>query len=248
MIPVRTIVAVCGACMLTTPAMAADALIAVAANFARPAQRVANELQQTTGHRSEISIGSTGKLYAQIINGAPFDAFLAADQARPARLEDTGRAVAGSRVTYAAGTLLLWSADPQRIGRDGPAALRDHEFGRLAIAHPHLAPYGQAARTVLVRLGLWDALQDRIVRGENIAQAFAMTASGNAQLGFIAAAQRPDYGSGWDVPATWHEPIRQDAVLLEYGRDNGAARAFLDYLVSDPVQNRLATLGYGSNP
>ena len=197
-----------------------------------------------------MTTGSTGKLYAQIVSGAPFDAMLAADQARPARLVDEGHAVAGSRFTYATGRLVLWSAEAGRAGPDAAGTLRRGDFDFLAIANPDLAPYGLAARQALTAMGLFDAVQPRLVMGQNIGQTFSMVATGNAELGLVAESQvlstrSPAAGTRWAVPAHLHEPIRQDAVLLD--GNNAAARAFLSYLESTEARDVIARSGYGTD-
>ncbi len=226
------------------PTLAATALVAVAANFAPAARQLGQAWQQQSNHGLEFSIGSTGKLYGQIINGAPYDLFLAADEQRPRRLVQAGLAVENSRMTYAIGTLVLWSPDPQRLRSAGPDVLRYGDFRRLAIANPKLAPYGRAARETLLALGLWTRLQPRIVRAENVAQASAMAASGNAELALIAGSLQPPGGSRWIVPAGLYRPIRQQAVLLTRAANNAAARGFLAYLHSDTARARLLELGY----
>jgi molybdate transport system substrate-binding protein len=232
--------------LLPAAAPADEARIAVATNFAAPARALAEQLQAGTPHALSLSLGSTGKLYAQISQGAPFDAFLAADEARPARLVRDGLALRGSQRTYALGRLVLWSPAPGLIGADGAATLAGGNFRRLAIANPDLAPYGRAAREVLDTLGLWSALGDRIVRGENAGQAFAMVASGNADLGFVPLSSllAAPAGSRWPVPAELHAPIRQDAVLLTRGRDNPAALAYLALLASPEGRQLVETYGY----
>ncbi|MEQ8483900.1 MAG: molybdate ABC transporter substrate-binding protein [Pseudomonadales bacterium] len=235
---------------MSAAAVAAEqALIAVAANFAEVVERLEGDFERETGHRIDMTVGSTGKLYAQIRSGAPFDVLLAADQARPERLEADGDAVRGSRFTYASGRLVLWSADPDRIGPDGAATLRAGQFRRLAIANPDLAPYGLAAVQTLEALGLRASLADRMVMGESIGQAHAMVATGNAELGLVALAQvasprQAAPGSRWDVPAALHQPIRQDAVLLSRAEDNSAARDFMAYLRRDDVRQIIAGFGY----
>lgn len=243
--------AIAALALLTAPiAMADSALIAVATNFAEAAGLLVEDFEGESGHDIEIATGATGKLYAQITNDAPYDALLAADQERPMRLEVSGDAVAGTRFVYAVGRLTLWSADAALIGNDGAAVLRSGKFRSLAMANPELAPYGAAARESLQSLGLWDELQPKIVSGENVGQAFALVATRNAELGFVALASVMSkhnrmQGSRWDVPPTMHEAIRQDAVLLRHGSDNPAAIAFLAYLKSDSAKARIAALGYG---
>lgn len=236
--------------LVNAPAFAEEAIIAVAANFADVVAQLRSDFEDGSGHTLTVTIGSTGKLYAQVVNGAPFDVLLAADQVRPARLEKENHAVPGSRFTYAIGRVTLWSAEPQRIGKDGATALRNG-FRHLAIANPDLAPYGAAAMEVLESLGLADDLAPKIVMGEDIGQAFALVASGNAELGFVAlshvlAPQNKNPGSRWDVPVDLYTPIRQDAVLLRHGAENSAAVAFVQFLRSDRARATIDRLGYGS--
>lgn len=222
---------------------AAEVRVAVAANFATTLHALAGDFSAATGHRLQVSSGSTGKHYAQIRNGAAFDVFLAADSARPARLEAEGVGVAGSRFTYAVGRLALWV--PGESAPD-PAEryLQTSASGRFAIANPRLAPYGQAARQVLQGWGLWDRLQGRLVRGENAAQAFQFVATGNAPAGLVALSQLRTAGAPEDefrlIPESLHEPIRQQALLL---RPGAAAEAFLRYLRTDAVA-AIAAAGY----
>jgi molybdate transport system substrate-binding protein len=226
-------------------ALAGEAHVAVAANFAVPAKRIADEFAAKSGHKFTLSNGSTGKFYAQIKSGAPFDVLLSADEETPRRLEAEKFAVPGSRFTYAVGRLALWSPKAQSMDQE---TLREGRFLRLAIANPRLAPYGAAAKETLQKLGLWDAVQPKLVQGENIAQAFQFVSSGNADLGFVALSQLRDSprisGSHWLVPERLHTPLRQDAALLRRGADNTAARAFLDYLKSGPARERIRSYGY----
>lgn len=213
-------------------ALAGTAHIAVASNFSGPMKTLALQFEQATGHTLTISTGATGKFYAQIKHGAPFDVLLAADDATPARLLREGDAVVTT--TYAIGRLVLWSAQAGLIdGSD--AVLRANRFQRLAIANPKLAPYGAAAMEVLDRLKLTPRIKSKMVMGENIAQTYQFVASGNAELGLVALSQvmadgRFVGGSAWLVPSSLHTPIRQDAALLKHGENNSAARALFDYL------------------
>jgi molybdate transport system substrate-binding protein len=234
------------------PAISAaeSALIAVATNFAEVAETLVADFEKLGEHEIGISTGSTGKLYAQIINGAPYDALLAADQAYARRLGESGAALPESVFTYAIGRLALWSPNGKLIPRDGVAVLQRQDFRALAIANPDLAPYGAAAREVLQKLGLWQSLQQKLVMGENAGQAFALVATGNAELGFVALASvlsqyNSRVGSRWDVPEELHAPIRQDAALLNRAAENAAAVAFLAYLKSDEARLTIASFGYG---
>jgi molybdate transport system substrate-binding protein len=231
-------------------ALAEEATVAIAANFAEPMERLQAMFEKESDHELTLVVGSTGKLYAQITNGAPFDVLLAADQERPARLVEEDHAAANSLFTYAVGRLSLWSADPGLIGEGrGEAVLRSGDFDHVAIANPELAPYGKAAQQTLEALGLWDQVSPKIVQGENIGQTFQMVATGNAELGFVALSyvvseRNATAGSAWDVPAELHEPIRQDAVLLSHGADNPAATGFLDFLRSPEAQAVIERFGY----
>jgi len=235
--------------LVSMPSLAARAEeihVAVAANFAAPGQAIVSRFAEITGNRVVPVLGSTGKHFAQIKNGAPFAAFLAADVRRPALLEEEGIAVAGSRFTYAVGRIVLWSPRAGYVDAQG-RVLTDGDFHHLAIANPRLAPYGRAAREVLQARGLWEALATRIVRGEDIGQTFHFVESDNAELGFVAYSQvkQPGHarrGSWWEVPQTLYRPIEQQAVLLE---EIPAARAFLSFLRGREARAIIADYGYG---
>lgn len=240
-----------GSCLvlfMLPSAQSAEARVAVASNFAAPMKRLGAAFEQDTGHRLALSFGATGQFYAQIRNGAPFDVLLAADHETPSRLAAEGRALGETQFAYAIGRLVLWSADP-RLVDPGGEILRTDRFDRLAIADPRLAPYGAAAIDVIGRLGLSAPLRPRLIEAANIAQTFQFVASGNAALGFVALSQVSENGvitkgSAWIVPAELHRPIRQDAILLNAGRQNPAARALLDYLRGDKAQPVLRAFGY----
>lgn len=232
-------------------AVAETALAAVAANFADTAEALVAPFREKTGHDVTVTTGSTGKLYAQIRAGAPYDLMLSADAATPARLLAEGAAVQGSAFTYAVGQLALWSRQEGRIGKNGREALAEPRLRFVAIANPELAPYGAAGREALISMGLWDTLQDRIVMGQNIGQTHAMVATGAAELGLVAlsSVRRPDgaaTGSVWLVPQDLYSPIRQDAVLLRAGAGNPAARAFLEFLRSPRAAKVIRAYGYGN--
>lgn len=225
---------------------AAEVQVAVAANFMAPMQKIAARFEADTGHQARLSFGSTGRFYAQIRNGAPFDVLLAADEEIPARLEREGRG--GSRSTYAIGKLVLWSRQPGLVDAQGEV-LRRGTYAKLALADPRLAPYGAAAVETLTRLGLIDAVRPKFVQGESIAQAYQYVATGNAPLGFVALSQvwadgQLREGSAWLVPAALYRPLRQDAILLHRGRDNAAAAALLQYLRHDRARAILRAHGY----
>lgn len=226
---------------LVGPLHAAEVKVAAAANFTAPLKEIARQFATDTGHRAIVSYGSTGKLYAQILNGAPFDVFLAADQERPALIEQ--KAIGSSRFTYATGRLVLWSSDPGLL--DGTAdALRSPGIRRLAIANPKTAPYGNGAMQIIGALQLTEPLQRKLVRGDNIAQTYQFVMTGNAQAGFVAMSQVADdaKGSRWIPPQSMYDPIRQDAVLLQPG--NTAAEAFIAYLQGDTAKETIRRYGY----
>ena len=223
--------------------------VAVAANFRVVFETLAETFEAATGHRVAIVSGSTGQLYAQIKNGAPFDLFLAADQERPARLVGDGLGLAESIQTYAEGRLVLWSADQRLIGPDALDRLAETDFAWFAIADPELAPYGRAAREVLERIGAWDSVQSRLVSGQNVAQTFAWIETRNADLGLVALSQAVTFtgpASYLLVPATLHGPIRQDAVLLARAKDNAAARSLLEYLGGSEAAEIIERAGYAA--
>ena len=222
--------------------------VAVAANFTAPMQKIAADFEKATGHKAQLVFGSTGKFYAQIKAGAPFQLLLAADDETPARLVKEGDGVAGSRFTYAIGKLVLWSPTPGYVDDKGEI-LKTGSFAHLAIANPKLAPYGLAATETMQALGLSSALQSRLVTAESISQALQFVVSGNAELGFIAYSQihkdgRLIEGSYWMVPSKYHSPIRQDLVVLEKGKGSAAVTALVGYLKSDAAKAVIKSYGY----
>lgn len=231
-------------------ATAGEVQVAVASNFTGPMQAIAPLFERDTGHRIVASYGSTGKFYAQIVNGAPFEILLAADEATPARLEQEMRTVPGSRYTYATGKLVLWSANPKRVDT-GDEVLKNGGFQHIALGNPKTVPYGAAALQVMNKLGLVDNLKSRFVQGENIAQTYRFVSTGAAELGFVAYSQvirngRIGSGSGWLVPENLYDPIRQDVVILARGKNNPAAAALLDFLKSEKGRAVARSFGYDS--
>jgi molybdate transport system substrate-binding protein len=234
--------------LLASAAHADTVRVAVAANFAAPMEKIAADFATATGHEAVLSFGATGKFYAQIKNGAPFAVLLAADATTPAKLEREGAAVPGTRLTYAIGKLVLWSAQPGLVDAKGDV-LKGKAFEHLAIANPETAPYGTAAIQVLTKLNLLEALKPKFVQGESITQAYQFVASENAELGFVALSQvikggAVSSGSAWVVPAELHEPLRQEAILLAAGKSNPAAAALLDYLKGDKARAVILSYGY----
>jgi molybdate transport system substrate-binding protein len=228
-------------------AQADEILVAVAANFTAPMQKIAAEFETDTGHKINAAFGATGKFYAQIKNGAPFEVLLSADDETPTRLVAESAAVAGSQFTYAVGKLVLWSAKPVVVDAAGEV-LKKGDFEHIAMADPKLAPYGAAAVQAMRSLDVYDALVPKVVTAENITQAYQFISTGNAQLGFVALSQvlkdGKMEGSAWLVPAKLYQPIRQDAVMLEKGKGKPVAAALMKFLRGDKVKAINKSYGY----
>ena len=224
-------------------ARAGEVQVAVAANFSAPMRKIVTQFEQDTGHKAILSFGATGKFYAQIQNGAPYEVLLAADDATPARLGQSGLGVKDSRFTYAIGKLVLWSKRANFVDDQG-------EILKSGSFDPRLAPYGAAAIETITHMGLIARLEPRFVLGESISQAFQFVATENAALGFVALSQvfadgRITEGSAWLVPANLYAPIRQDAIILDKGRDNPAASSLVAYLKGDKAKAVIRAFGYG---
>ncbi|WP_431096906.1 molybdate ABC transporter substrate-binding protein [Polaromonas aquatica] len=236
------------ALLLLAPVQADEVQVAVAANFTAPMKLIAADFEKDTGHKAVLTFGATGRFYAQITHGAPFDVLLAADDDIPAKLEKEGAAVNDSRFTYATGRLVLWSAQPGVVDAQGEV-LRKGNFRKIAIAAPKLAPYGAAAVETMNKLGLQAVLEPKVVQGESIGQAFSFVSTGNAELGFVALSQvyeggKIKSGSAWIVPAKLHDPIRQDAVLLAKARDSKAALQLMAFLKAEKTKAVIRSFGY----
>ena len=232
---------------LAPPAKAGVTHVAVAANFTEPAKEIAALFKEKTGHEAVLIFGASGAFLTQITHSAPFEVFLSADVERPKAAIDGGFAVPGSQFTYAIGQLVLWSRVVDVT--DGEAALKAGQFQKLSIANPVAAPYGTAAVETMKALGVYDALQSKIVQGNSIAQAFQFIDTRNAELGFVALAQLHGVTAGtrWEAPANLHAPIRQDAVLLKTGADSEASKAFLDFLKGPEARAIIERFGYALN-
>jgi len=236
--------------LMSTPVCAGEVRVAVASNFAAPMERIVAQFEKESGHKVNVSLGSSGKFYSQIKGGAPFDVLIAADEVIPKQLQQERLAVEGTRFTYAIGRLVLWSAQPGFVDAKG-AVLNNGNFNKLAIADPKLAPYGMAAKETLERLVMWNAMQRKLVKGENITQTYQFIATENSELGFIALSQimrdgKVTTGSWWLVPSEMHKPIRQSAVLLNGAKDKLAAQAFLNFLKTDSAKKMMRGFGYES--
>jgi molybdate transport system substrate-binding protein len=243
---VAAVAVLCG--LTSSQVIAGEVTVAVASNFAAPMERIVAQFQYDSGHTVKVSLGSSGKFYSQIRGGAPFDVLLGADEEIPQRLVQEGLAVGGSRFVYAMGKLVLWSAQPGLVDAQG-AVLRKGGYDKLAIAEPRLAPYGMAAKETLERIGLWNAIQRKLVTGENVSQTYQFAATGNAELAFIALSQvmrdgKVNEGSWWLVPFEMYKPIRQGIVLLSRAKDQTAARAFIAFLKSEKAATIIRSYGY----
>ena len=235
--------------LVSFSAFAGEVSVAVASNFAAPMERIVALFKQESGHTVKLSFGSSGKFTSQIKEGAPFDVFLAADEKNPKLLEQEGRAVKDSRFVYALGKLVLWSAQPGYVDDKGHV-LRKGSYNKLAYADPKLAPYGLAAKETLEELGLWNAVQSKLVTGESITQTWQFAATGNAEMAFIALSQitkdgKVTEGSSWIVPAHMYNPIKQAAVQLSAAKDPAAAKAFMTFLKSEKAVGIIRSFGYG---
>jgi molybdate transport system substrate-binding protein len=233
---------------ITPICIAEELMVAVAANFSLPMRQIAEVFAQTHPHTVQLAFGSSGKFYAQILNGAPYDVFFSADESKPQALIDQDLALTNSRFTYALGALALWSADPEKIDHNG-TVLIDGNFNKLALANPKLAPYGLAAMDVLANMQLIEATRQRWVQGENIAQTYQFIASRNADIGFVAVSQIMQNallktGSAWIVPTTLYRPIKQDAVILKQTQHLKAAREFMTFMQGPEASSIIQSFGY----
>ena len=246
--PASTLSLLLAGLLLSLSVAAETVQVAVAANFTAPMKQIAADFEKDTGHKAVLSFGATGKFYAQIANGAPFEFFLAADDETPAKLEKELLIAPHSRFTYAIGKLVLWSAQEGYADAKGEI-LKTGEFKHLSLANPKTATYGAAAIEALKKIGAFERVEPRIVQGENIAQAHQFVATGNAELGFVALSQvykdgKVTSGSAWVVPTSFYTPIRQDAAVLAKGLHNPAAKALADYLKSDKARAVIKSYGY----
>jgi molybdate transport system substrate-binding protein len=233
---------------MSSPAWAGEVSVAVASNFAAPMERLLPLFQKDSGHTVKVSTGASGKLYAQIRSGAAFDVFLSADEEMPKQLMIDGLATGGSRFVYATGSLVLWSNLPDLVDENG-AVLNKGNFNMLAIANPRYSPYGVAAKETLTKLTMWNSIQEKLTKGENVTQAYQLAATEKADLALIALSQvmrdgKVTSGSWWIVPPEMHKPILQNAVLLSKAKDPAAAKAFLAFLKSEKARGVMRGFGY----
>ena len=234
--------------LMGSPVWSGEVSVAVASNFAAPMERIIPLFQKESGHTVKLTLGASGKLYAQIKGGAPFGVFLSADEEMPKRLLQEGLAVAGSRFVYATGRLVLWSAQSNLVDDKG-AVLNKGNFSKLAYADPLYSPYGVAAKETLTKLTVWNAMQRKLKKSESVTQAYQFAATENADLAFIALAQimrdgKVAVGSWWLVPSELHNPIRQSAVQLTSAKDQAVAQAFLAFMKHEKARAVMRGFGY----
>jgi molybdate transport system substrate-binding protein len=245
---VTAVLILCG--LMSSPVWAGEVSVAVASNFAAPMERIVPLFEKESGHTVKVSLGASAKLYTQIRKGAAFDTFLSADEEIPKRLLQEGLAVGGSRFVYATGRLVLWSAQSGFVDDKG-LVLNRGNFNLLAIANPVNSPYGVAAKETLTKLTMWNAMQRKLDKGDDVIQTFQFAATERTELAFIALSQvmhdgKVTAGSWWLVPPEMHNPIRQSAVLLSGAKDPAAAKAFLGFLKSEKATKVMRGFGYES--
>jgi len=224
----------------------ATATVAVSSNFRTTFEQLNLAFKHTHPHQLKLVSAATGVLYQQILQGAPFNILLAADSWHPQLLEQQGKVANNSRFTYATGELVLIGA-AQLDGNPEQAIkqLLKIDISKLAIANPDTAPYGLAAQQVLEHLGLWSSLQSKLVRAANIAQAFQYVDSGSANLGLVAWSQAIHRQVPYQkIPDDWYTPIQQQAILLQSGANNPAARDFIRFMKSPTARNIIRKDGY----
>ncbi len=232
----------------SSPVQAGEVSVAVAAEFAAPMQRIVALFQKESGHKVQLTLGASGKLYAQIKGGAPFDVFLSADEEMPRLLLQDGLAVTGSRMIYATGRLVLWSVQPELVDAKG-AVLNNGNFNKLAFANYIYSPYGVAAKETMEKLKMWNSLQRKLKKVDSVTEAYQLAASENVDMAFIALGQvmhdgKVSKGSWWLVPSELHNPIRQSAVLLKNAKDPAAAKALLAFMQHEKAKAVMHSFGY----
>ncbi len=234
-------------CLLSGLVYSGEVKVAVAANFTQAAKGIANAFYEQTNDTAILSFGSTGKLYAQIANGAPFEVFLAADVVRPEKAIEAGYAIAGSGFTYAKGKIVLYSAKSDLVDEQGAILQSSESMNKVAIANPKTAPYGNAAVETMKALNVYSSLESKIVQGDSIAQTYQFVATRAADVGFVAYSQviNSDVGSMWVVPESLYPAIRQNAVLLNIGANSETANAFIAFLKSETARKIIESYGYG---
>ncbi len=225
--------------------------VAAAADLSSALQEIADRYEKKTGIHLKLSFGASGALTQQIQNGAPFDLFFSADMDYPRQLIAAGAADQASLYQYAIGKLVLWvpADSPLDLDHKGMDVLLDPSVKKIAVANPQHAPYGRAAVAALKHAGMYDRIADRLVLGENVAQAAQFVESGNAQAGFVALAHAvaPSmHGKGkyWEVPADFYPPLAQGVVVISHSQHKKEAADFLEYIKTKEVAELLRKFGF----
>ena len=221
--------------------------IGVASNFLTPMKALKENFESTNDGKIFISSGSSGSLYSQIINGAPLDIFLSADQNQPKKLEKTGKAIKGTRFTYATGKLVVYSTKKFLFGQSFPQFLTSNKINYIGIGKPEYVPYGRAAIEVLKSLKVIKEISPKLVLGKSVNQVFLMSFFGNLDLGFVSKADflsNNENGQTWEIPQNLYSPIKQDAILLKNGEQKNNAILFLKFLSSERTKEDLKRFGY----
>ena len=227
--------------------LATELHIGVASNFLMPMNAIKQTFESENNTKIFLSSGSSGSLYSQIVNGAPLDIFLSADQALPKKLENTTKGIKGTRFTYAIGKLLLFSTNKELFDFTFPNIILSKKIKYIGLGNPKYVPYGKAAKEVLKSLNIFNVLEKKLVLSKNVNQVFLMNYFGNLDIGFIAKSDfiiKNKKGKVWDIPQNLYSPIKQDAILLKNGEKKSKARMFLKFLSSDRVKDKLISLGY----
>jgi molybdate transport system substrate-binding protein len=226
--------------------------VAAAADLQFAMADLAQKYEKETGSKLEVTYGSSGNFFSQLQNGAPFDLFFSADIEYPKKLQSAGLAEPGTFFEYAIGHIVIWVPPTSKlaIATLQWTALLDPEVQKIAIANPEHAPYGRAAVAAMRSAGIYEKVQAKLVLGENISQAAQFVQSGNAQAGIVALslAVSPAMKDGkrWEIPADSYPPIEQGAIMLKSAQNKDAARAFLEFVKSEPGRATLAKYGFAT--
>lgn len=218
--------------------------VAAAADLACCIEAINSAFEKAADAKVQTSIGSSGNFFAQIRNGAPFDVFLSADLGYPQKLAADGFAERTTLIVYAIGSLSLMASDRRFSSSLNWKTLTDPAVTRIAIANPDVAPYGRAAKEALTSAGLWERLQDKLVRGENVAQTAQFVRSGNAQIGLVGTSHVEAGQPAWPVPHEMHAPIEQGGIVTAHGKGHPLARQYLAFLHSETARRVLRPYGF----
>ena len=223
--------------------------IGVASNFSDPIKLIKYSFENETDHKLVISKGSSGGLYSQIMNGAPLDIFLSADQNLPLKLEKNKKGIIGTRFTYARGKLRLISFNKKLLNKTFPRILTSSHVKYIGIGNPLFVPYGYAAKEVLTKINLTKKISNKLILAKNINQVFLMSYLGNLDLAFVSysdikSKKNNKKGMIWEISQDLYSPINQDAILLLPGKQKRGAKDFMFFLQSDFVKKKIRDYGY----